>query len=214
MRTITARIFLAAGLAVSAATGHAATLGLATDAPAVTGTGDVFYVRGTDLSFIGLSNAGLDISAAAAFATEGGLDPAVLPGVLLVDGALSAMITEVGYQIDPGTDGGDIIELLLNVEGGNLASIFGGSALALLTGEFGTDEGFAAAEFFSSAQIEVSALTDVAPIPLPAGGILLLSGVALIALRRTPVSRVQTRGPHSEDLDAFIVSTPLPAKEA
>ena len=184
MSTFTARLLLAAGLAVSAATGNAATLGLATDAPAITGAGDILYVPGTDLSFIGLSDAGLDISAAAALTTDGGLDRDMAPGALLVDGALWATIIDLGYEIDPGNDGGDIIELLLNVEGGDLASTFGSSALALLTGEFGTDDRFAAAEFFSSAQIEVSALTDVAPIPLPAGGLLLLSGLALVTLRR------------------------------
>ena len=183
MTRLTPRLLLAAALAVSAVTGHAATLGLATEAPAIAGTGEIFHVPGTDLAFIGTTEAGAYISAAAALSAEDGLAPDVAPGALLVDGALSATVAGLGYEIDAGADGGDIIELLLEVEGDEPAASFGNRALAVLTGEFGTDDAFAAAEFFSPARIEISALA-VAPIPLPAGGLLLVSGLALIGLRR------------------------------
>lgn len=68
--------------------------------------------------------------------------------------------------------------------GGDLAASFGSRALTVFFGEFGNDDPFAATSFVAPARIEISALDDVAPIPHPAGGLLLVLGLALIGLRR------------------------------
>lgn len=186
MTMLATRLFLAAGFAVAAVTGHAATLGLETGSPVLTATGDAFYVPGTDLSFVGITGDGGDVSGVAALSLAGGLDPEAAPGAFLVGSAFSGTIEAIGFEIDGGSEGGDTIELLLTVSGGDLAETFGARALAVLTGEFGSGDDFAGSEFFSPATVTISSVTapTLTPIPLPAGGLLLASGLAVLGLRR------------------------------
>lgn len=84
----------------------------------------MLYFPGSDLSFVGTTDAG-EVLAAAALSATGGLEPDVAPGALLVEDALSATVAALGYEVEGGTGGNDRIKLLLDVTGGNLAASFG-----------------------------------------------------------------------------------------
>ncbi|WP_299821533.1 hypothetical protein [uncultured Jannaschia sp.] len=178
MTSTTTRTLLAGAFACLATTGQAATLGLATGASVLSGTGEAFFVPGSDLSFAGLSADGADIAIAAA------LETGDAPGAVLVDGLLSGSVAGFGFEIDAGTDGGDVIEIDFRPDDGSLADALGPRALAVLTGEFGTDDGFAETAFFSAASVTIAPVIEVAPIPLPASGLLLVGGMAALARRR------------------------------
>lgn len=184
-------LLLAAGVGFGAAAGHAATLGLEVGSPIIFGMGDVVYAPGSNFSVIGASSDDEDIAIAVALSPTGGLDPDVAPGVLLVGTALSGTVSDLGFEIDGGTDGGDIIEIFFDVDGGDLAEALSGGGLAILTGEFGTGDDFAATGFFSTASIEIGAVQQATPVPLPAGVLLLASGLAALDLRRRAKHRTR-----------------------
>lgn len=178
MTSITSKALLAGVFACLAATGQAATLGLATGPSVLGGTGEAFFVPGSDFVFAGTSDGGADIAIAAALGTG------IEPGVILVDGLLSGTVATFGFEIDAGTDGGDVIEIAFRPEDGSLADALGTDALVSLTGEFGTDESFADTAFYSAASVTFAPVTELAPIPLPASGLLLAGGLGFLALRR------------------------------
>ncbi|MBT8130632.1 MAG: VPLPA-CTERM sorting domain-containing protein [Gammaproteobacteria bacterium] len=91
---------------------------------------------------------------------------------------LTGVLTDFGFV--PGSDGGDPLEFLFSVTGGDLASLYGGTGGIIMgftgaTGDFGSD--------FSSAPFNASA--DVAAVPVPAAVWLMFSALAgLASLRR------------------------------
>lgn len=185
MRSTLSQTFLAAAaLACFATAGHTATLGLAAGPAVLSGTGDAFYAPGSDLTFAGGTDAGADIAIAVALDSSGELSAGVDPGALLVDGVISGSVDAFGFTIDPGTDGGDRIEIGFTPGDGPLVADLGSRGLAILTGEFGTADDFAASSFFSASSIAISPVIETAPIPLPASGLLLVAGIALLGLRR------------------------------
>ncbi|WOI56294.1 hypothetical protein [Palleronia sp. LCG004] len=167
MRQFATSLVVAAGLAASGGGAHAATLGYQLDAPFLMASGSAGYFAGGDLSFFGTSASGIDVTATFALMPEADQEIGFIafPDFLEID--------DFGFEVGEGTDR---LELLFD-DGGALS-------LAVLTGEFGSGESFASSDFFTAAEIEISRVSAPAVIPLPAGGVLLLSGLALLRLRR------------------------------
>lgn len=83
-------------------------------------------------------------------------------GALLVKDTMSATVPALGFEMESGAGGGDRIELLLDVTGGemvaSMAASFGSCARVVFFGEFVTDDTFAAIGFVAPARVELGAL--------------------------------------------------------
>jgi hypothetical protein len=191
------KTFAAAALlagAVLAAPASAASLGLTID-PTISISGsaqaenDPSFIGFNVTSTGGLAGAGfggdpapLDLSLFdfAAGPVPGGAEFAVSDVAPVLT---SAALIATAASSDAAVDGDDVIELLFGSLGGSAAGAFGERALVTLVGEFGEDPfgiGFA----FTPVAFSANPVTTPAPIPLPAGLPLILTGLgALGALR-------------------------------
>lgn len=96
--------------------------------------------------------------------------------------ALSGSLTSFGYAF--AAEDTDVLQFLFTLDG-NSDTAFGNELLAVVSGEFGAEPSFGVGFEDAAATATFSAIgADVAPIPLPAGGLLLLTGLGALALRR------------------------------
>lgn len=163
----------------------AATLGLSVaSTPQLDGAGRAFNETVVGLGFFfdatgGMSSdpaaaSGLDISIVGDFGGPLALNVGVM-GTSEV--FLSGLSTAVGSVFDQA--GEDRIEIRFGSVGGTASRPYGSDILAILTGEFGTDQNALSFDFNSAATLTVN---PIAPIPLPAAGPMLLLAMGTICI--------------------------------
>jgi len=183
-------------LCASAATTHAATLSsVSVTGPSIDGPFDMvnffgFFGSGTVTG----NTATTPVADSLATGISGSIasDNTFTSGSMTVTdggaGWLSGTLIDLAVASDPAGD--DTITMLFDDIAGTAGAEFGDFVVAELTGEFGaTPFGFTApmSTFGVSGSATFSGATSaVAPIPLPAGIVLLASALGLLALRPVP----------------------------
>lgn len=205
-------LFLPAALAVCAlgAPAKAATLGLTTEAtPHVNATGDLFNPFGFGFDFVDIFSTGAGTGALSGYTgLDTGLTADILPdgsiggfgGSFFVDDAFavpspvqvvnSAVLVGFGFVYD--ASGDDTLEFQFGSIAGDESDLFAEGALVTITGELGanlTETFDLATQGIFDVSFKVAPISAPAVIPLPAGGLLLLTGLGGLAAWR----RRQTR---------------------
>lgn len=202
MRNFLAPALLAAGLTLTAGLASAATLGLTTEAPSLSSsTAEIDYLE--FLSDGNLSTFGAEVDA------TNGTSPVGLTEISFAVGFdVSDPTGDFGGGFDVFDDNGeflagdilavgfseDVIEFQFGNLSGSAADDFGSSVLALITFDdpLGVDPFRALADgdaLFAS--ISISRVAAIAPVPLPAGLPLLLTGAlgfGLLKRRAKPIA--------------------------
>lgn len=184
MKLATLCTTLALGLLACEA--RAATLGLATEPAAITGSGSAFneFFGVWTFQMDGLGAAVTEPGTGLAISILGDITDIVNASLTIQDGALTTVLSgsllAAGFEANDGGD--DSVELLFGSLTGTAAAGLGDTVLLRLTGELGSDPvGLGFGSFFAPEAVDfaLAAVTPTAAIPTPAS--LPLLGAALMA---------------------------------